>query len=327
MNIVFFIGNGFDINLGLKTSYQDFYKYYKKQKSTSDAVSVFKNAIDPTHETWSDLEQALGKFTSSLNNKQEFFEVFEDVVQNLSTFIGNQEFEIEQFSNISNKVYSGLVRPEKSLSGRQNAKIGAILNQTDRKTSVITLNYTRMLERVLAGYTQKVKIEHVHGFANERMVLGVNDTSQIANTVFQGDRQITNALVKEDCNFSMDHGVEDVCKAMVSQADLFCIFGCSIGSTDMIWWNNIADRLCQNNSSALIIFIKTEAIHPLRLYETSDRVEEIKTQFMKKLSPTLGEEEVEVIKNKIFVAINSDIFNVKIKRRVQKIKPTPNVLG
>ncbi len=28
MNITFLIGNGFDLNLGLKTRYTDFYKYY-----------------------------------------------------------------------------------------------------------------------------------------------------------------------------------------------------------------------------------------------------------------------------------------------------------
>lgn len=28
MNVTFLIGNGFDINLGLKTSYKDFYEQY-----------------------------------------------------------------------------------------------------------------------------------------------------------------------------------------------------------------------------------------------------------------------------------------------------------
>ena len=30
MNVTFFIGNGFDINIGLKTKYSDFYPYFKK---------------------------------------------------------------------------------------------------------------------------------------------------------------------------------------------------------------------------------------------------------------------------------------------------------
>ena len=33
LNITFLIGNGFDIGLGLKTRYKDFYKYYCKPYS------------------------------------------------------------------------------------------------------------------------------------------------------------------------------------------------------------------------------------------------------------------------------------------------------
>jgi hypothetical protein len=36
MNIVYIIGNGFDLNLKLDTSYRDFYEYYKKQPSKDD---------------------------------------------------------------------------------------------------------------------------------------------------------------------------------------------------------------------------------------------------------------------------------------------------
>ena len=43
MKIVYLIGNGFDLNLGLKTSYRDFYKKYIKQKSNSEIVENFKN--------------------------------------------------------------------------------------------------------------------------------------------------------------------------------------------------------------------------------------------------------------------------------------------
>ena len=33
MNVLFFIGNGFDKAQGLNTSYKDFYKYLKTQRS------------------------------------------------------------------------------------------------------------------------------------------------------------------------------------------------------------------------------------------------------------------------------------------------------
>ena len=40
MNITFFIGNGFDLNLGLKTGYIDFYEWiHKKYESSNKEVT------------------------------------------------------------------------------------------------------------------------------------------------------------------------------------------------------------------------------------------------------------------------------------------------
>ena len=40
MNIAYLIGNGFDLNLGLKTKYMDFYKYYLEQESKNDITGM-----------------------------------------------------------------------------------------------------------------------------------------------------------------------------------------------------------------------------------------------------------------------------------------------
>lgn len=61
MKITFFIGNGYDINLGLKTSYPDFLNWYIKQPSKCSEVEVFKNLIRNNIKYWSDLEKHLVK--------------------------------------------------------------------------------------------------------------------------------------------------------------------------------------------------------------------------------------------------------------------------
>lgn len=38
MKILYIIGNGFDLNLQLKTSYKDFYDYYKSTESSTDSI-------------------------------------------------------------------------------------------------------------------------------------------------------------------------------------------------------------------------------------------------------------------------------------------------
>jgi hypothetical protein len=66
MNVTFLLGNGFDLNLGLSTSYKDFYSYYtKKEPNDFIAKSISKN-----YELWSDLELGLGKFLKIVKEDQ-----------------------------------------------------------------------------------------------------------------------------------------------------------------------------------------------------------------------------------------------------------------
>ena len=45
MALTYVIGNGFDINLGLKTKYSDFYDHYLKQDSPNGNLLRFKSNI------------------------------------------------------------------------------------------------------------------------------------------------------------------------------------------------------------------------------------------------------------------------------------------
>lgn len=59
MNIVFLIGNGFDLNLGLNTRYSDFYEYYKNQRAKDERpyIRSFLNDL-ASNEDWSDFDLA-----------------------------------------------------------------------------------------------------------------------------------------------------------------------------------------------------------------------------------------------------------------------------
>ena len=69
MNITFLIGNGFDLNLGLETSYNSFIKKYtkgiKNAKDTDDILYYFKKKISKDIGLWSSAEEAIGKITKT----------------------------------------------------------------------------------------------------------------------------------------------------------------------------------------------------------------------------------------------------------------------
>ena len=87
MKTLYIIGNGFDLNLGLKTSYKDFYQHYMSVESTTKSIADLKDSISMDYSSWSDLELALGQYTIELKTLDEFDEVFEDIGAQLGVYL------------------------------------------------------------------------------------------------------------------------------------------------------------------------------------------------------------------------------------------------
>ena len=74
MNILYLIGNGFDLNLGLKTSYKDFINYYKalkmeyKKNSILKFISYIEDKKIAGDPNWSDIEIQMGLYTEEFRN-------------------------------------------------------------------------------------------------------------------------------------------------------------------------------------------------------------------------------------------------------------------
>ena len=64
MNILFMIGNGFDLNIGLDTKYDDFMKYYTQTcEDDNEHIKKMKVDMNKWPERWSDFELKLGDYT------------------------------------------------------------------------------------------------------------------------------------------------------------------------------------------------------------------------------------------------------------------------
>lgn len=329
MKILHLLGNGFDVNLELKTKYTEFYKVYNKSDSKSDATLKLKENIK-TEKNWADLELALGKYTSKIGSTKEFIEIFEDIGDNLADYLKGQENKVDNFE-IDNKVFfDNLSFPEKSLPTAQKNKITSLREKWANNTwitNVITFNYTKTFEKLIGenqnsliiGNHHKSEIiyngiHHVHGYIDNAMVMGVNDISQIENKSFCNDPEILNAFVKNNCNQAMQHTIDDQCKQQILNANLICIFGSSIGITDKLWWETIGDRLKYNCN--LIIFTFTDQNIPARREYKKELIRnEVKETFLSRTN--LTDEEKESAYLKIFVGVNRNLF--KIKSRYQEV--------
>ena len=93
MRILHLIGNGFDLNLGLETSYLNFYLHYILKDVDKEHIKQLIKDIasyihkEPSETQWSDLEIGLGDYTKQIKSEDEFLEIYQDINLELKQFI------------------------------------------------------------------------------------------------------------------------------------------------------------------------------------------------------------------------------------------------
>lgn len=332
MQILYIIGNGFDLNLDLETSYNHFYKYYKDVESDNVNVQKLKDNISKTYESWSDLELELGKYTQHLEKVEEFDQISFDIGEKLSKYLHLEEKKLENSEFDQQKFFEYLCYPERLFLPADKEKLIEF-----KKTwinhhwnlNIYTLNYTTVIEKIFGDKQKNVllanrtsnatiklgEIKHIHGYLDNDMVIGVNDKSQIKNEEFRDNLDILEQIVKSDCNKANRNNIDRQFTNKIKSANLICLFGSSIGDTDNKWWELIGERLKYDCN--LIIFSKGAEIPP-RIRHMQARAERtIRNFFLNKTN--LTENEMESIKEKIFIGLNSGMFDGIIKS-VEKTK-------
>ena len=322
MKILYILGNGFDLNLGMKTSYKDFYDYYKSIISTNENIEKLKKNISNNYKNWSDLEYALGQYTDEFKTVEDFDVVFEDIGEKLAEYLKTEEDKFKPETINQEKFFKDLVKPEEYLLPADKISLNNFkskFNNGNWDINIFTFNYTRTIEKIIenkkniklgyhpVGTASAIlsSIEHIHGYVDERMVLGVNDVSQLKNKEFHNNIDVLEAIIKEKCNKAYRHTIDNQFTTKIQQANLICIFGSSIGDTDNMWWKLIGQKLI--NEIPIIIFTKGEELISARIGYKNNRTErKMRKYFLNKTK--LSDEEKEKFGNNIYVVIDSPIF-------------------
>jgi len=305
MQILYIIGNGFDLNLGLKTSYNHFYQYYKTVESSNSNVQKLKENISKTYESWADLELELGNYTQNLKKTDELDEILFDIGEQLSKYLHLEEKKLEKYEIDQQKFFDYLSFPEKLFLPADKETLIELKQKWENhlwNLNIYTLNYTTVIEKILGDKQKNVQlanhtnnaaiklgeIKHIHGYLDNDMVIGVNDKSQIKNESFHDNQDILESIVKTECNRANRNNIDRQFTNKIKSANLICIFGSSIGDTDNKWWELIGERL--NFDCHLIIFSKGTEIPP-RIRHMQARAERtIRNDFLNKTN--LSEKEM-----------------------------------
>ena len=331
MRILFIVGNGFDINLGLKSSFSEFKKHYLKIPNKSNEIIELKKDIV----TWSDFEKELGNYTGRLT-KSQFNKIFFDVLNSLGDYLDSLDKKFDTEAIDFEEFLKDLMYPEVYLPFTEKRKIQLYRQNHDRGQilcDIVTFNYTYVLDRLIHEERKKVKFKsyhnkkenqgsfneilHIHGYTDRDMILGLNDTSQLANKEFHGEKNILDCIIKNNTNQAIRHGRELAFKGKINASNLIIIFGSSIGETDKIWWKDLGSRLLKG--VPIIIFRRgTEKISDRVSFLKNAVIDNMKEDFLEKADlSNLSQSQKESAKENLFIALDTPMFKNLIKETVE----------
>lgn len=325
MRIVYLIGNGLDVKLKLKTRYEEFYKNaYNEQEDDPDHIKSLKAYIKDNIKDWADLEKKIGEYSAQVDSEEKYLSLFKDIRSKLATYIAEQkiefshsDFERENFINKFGEPFNYLVEGEIA----EFDTYISMLNPSSIRVDFITFNYTRTLEALLGNRLpvpvrkdgkkniEIYKIEHIHGYTDDRFVLGVDNEVQILNESFRS-KNLLKTIIKPMHNKEAKHLADNRCCELINAADIICIYGMSIGETDKTWWKYIGENMYNGNKKLIIFWWDNEEnLSQLFSDERLNKRDEVRGKFL--LQTSLDENKKEAIRDNIYIVYKQeDIFSM-----------------
>lgn len=227
---VLIIGNGFDLDLGMHTSYKDFTnsELWKPLSKPIYRKGLWKYLnIKKNKENWFDLEMELANYAQSVSsemflNKQSMKHDKDDFValmQRLKTYLQTEQ---ENFQK-----------------NAHDCKAKEILTKFSQKNNyfIHSFNYTDVIfiSDVLKIRINKHRIEYIHGtLENDDIILGAGDNTQLPDEY--------DWLYKTSNNDYSSNNLAD----SLANADEICIFGHSLGENDFDYFKPFFQRISQH---------------------------------------------------------------------------------
>ena len=200
-------------------------------------------------------------------------------------------------------------------------QIDNLIKNSTIKRNYITFNYTSTLELLLNVYNNYEKnIEtqpiHIHGKLDDDIVLGIDNIEQIQNTTFSLTRKGCRAFIKTFFNEQYDNHRVETAKRAISESNIICTYGFSMGESDQTWNNALLDWLSKDTNHHLVVYQYDKSRYSLyNRDEIMDVEDEKKLQLLQKLHINN-----ETLLDQIHIPIGSNIFNFTFEHNEQPIR-------
>lgn len=320
MKVTFLIGNGFDLNCGLKCSYRDAYKGYLASESSLPVIAEFKKRISGNYETWADFELGMAADMVNYKSEQDFLLCLRDFKRYLDRYLYEQEETIKE--EIRNDCVKKAIDREMRRSFRsyfaENAhdvarEVREMMGLEPVDFRVISFNYTTVFERMfqLAGLNKQIsRIIHIHGQLQDDPVLGMDHLEQLPKTPYAISKKGERAFIKPTFNDEFDRARVLEAQQAIETSQVICAYGMSFGESDLTWRNLLLEWLRGSEDRHLFLYVYHCSMLPeMTVDERMDREEDEKIRILQKFH--VAERDMEKYLPRLHIPCCKNIFNIR----------------
>lgn len=251
-NILLIIGNGFDLDLGLKTGYSDFLKseFFTKNLDImydQNNINLFNYLENQKNiKGWIDVEKELADLAS---REPDFHNRYINKTDGKLAVCSDRE--VQTFQQLRLALHNYLDNISYDIRKDSLAlRVLDIVNSSFVSANIVTFNYTPLqkLTPFLRENKIAVPISYIHGSLRDNDILN-DDTSIILG--FQDDIEIDDSycfMIKSHSPYYTSKHI----KRKLLEADEVIFFGHSLGSTDYPYFADFFKEQCAEKSDEQI---------------------------------------------------------------------------
>lgn len=207
MTTLYIIGNGFDLNLGLKTSYIDFMYSDEFKSNSGNNLFEYLSKVKKSSK-WVDIEAELVNYSNHRDSHREFLCDYKILCKCLQEYIKTIDVNEIDTNSAAFRLFS-------KISFKDDFKI-INFNYTDSVLSVLKKN---------SNHDLSSRVFNIHGKANEQIIFGIDENARINKEdsfLYKATSKIFNPKISRD---------------LLSNFDTIHIFGHSLGESDEIYFD------------------------------------------------------------------------------------------
>lgn len=336
MNITFLIGNGFDINCGMKCTYREAYEGYIKTQSNSNIIEEFKKRIGGNIDTWADFEVAMASDMVNFKSENDFLICLRDFKKYLDQYLGNEEKKI--LAQLNNKQIQSTVKEEMNNSlnyffdGISHNLTGEIVRRVraeEVKYHAISFNYTSVFDNLFSSVTGNSvsNVIHIHGRLRDDLVIGMDNFEQLPKVPYYISNKGKRAFIKSTFNEEFDKMRVKSAENIIAMSDVICVFGMSLGESDLKWRNLLIQWVENAKNVHLFLYnYECSCLANLTADERLDYGDDAKLKILEYFE--LESFRIENLMKSIHIPCGKNIFNIgnAIHQGINKAKEEHDLL-